>query len=69
MTKRKITLVEWDHTCADGCCYTWGTDILLDDSEVGTIYSQDHNYPLVIETVLKGLGIENIDIETVRSYG
>jgi hypothetical protein len=24
-----IELEEWDHTCGDGCCYTYGTNIYI----------------------------------------
>lgn len=31
---KKIEFREWSHTCSDGCCYTYGTLILIDGEEV-----------------------------------
>ena len=33
----KITLEYWDHTCADGCCYTTGYDVFVDGKKIGQI--------------------------------
>jgi len=32
----KIKLELYDHTCADGCCYTTGYDVYVDDEKVGS---------------------------------
>jgi hypothetical protein len=34
MKKVKITLEEWDYTCGDGCCFSYGTKIYLNDKEL-----------------------------------
>jgi hypothetical protein len=34
MKKVKITLEEWDYTCGDGCCYSYGTRIYLNGKEL-----------------------------------
>ena len=33
----KITLEYYDHTCADGCCYTTGYDVFVDGKKIGQI--------------------------------
>lgn len=33
----KIELEYWDHTCADGCCYTTGYDVFVDGEKIGSI--------------------------------
>lgn len=32
--KLKIELKYWDHTCGDGCCYSWGTAIKVNGEEI-----------------------------------
>lgn len=34
MEKAVIELVDWDHTCSDGCCYSWGTELYINGEEV-----------------------------------
>ena len=33
----KIELEYWDHTCADGCCYTTGYNVFVDGEKIGSI--------------------------------
>jgi hypothetical protein len=33
----EITLEYYDHTCADGCCYTTGYDVFVDGEKIGSI--------------------------------
>jgi hypothetical protein len=33
----KITLEYYNHTCADGCCDTYGYDVFLDGEKIGSI--------------------------------
>lgn len=33
----KIELETYDHTCADGCCYTTGYDVYVDGEKIGSI--------------------------------
>ena len=36
MENKEITiqLNEWDHTCGDKCCYTWGTEIVVNGEKL-----------------------------------
>jgi hypothetical protein len=34
MKKIKITFQEWTHTCADGCCTSYGTKLFLNGKEL-----------------------------------
>jgi hypothetical protein len=34
MKKVKITLEEWNYTCGDGCCYSYGTKMYLNGKEL-----------------------------------
>jgi|DEB0MinimDraft_10_1074344.scaffolds.fasta_scaffold73668_2 hypothetical protein len=33
----KIELELYEHTCADGCCYTTGYDVFVDGEKIGSI--------------------------------
>ena len=33
----KITLEYYNHTCADGCCDTYGYDVFVDGEKIGSI--------------------------------
>jgi bifunctional NMN adenylyltransferase/nudix hydrolase len=35
--KLKITFKEWDYTCGDGCCTTFGTKLYLNDKELDVV--------------------------------
>lgn len=69
----KITLREWDYTCGDGCCYNYGTQILIDGKEVEH-YDEEQivntyvgcDVEVALRSVLKHLGFENVEIE--REY-
>ena len=37
----KITLESYDHTCADGCCYTTGYDVYVDGKKIGHTLGED----------------------------
>lgn len=34
MVELEIKTEPWQHTCADGCCYTWGTDVYINNEKV-----------------------------------
>lgn len=34
----KIELEFWEHTCADGCCYTTGYDVFVNGEKIGSIW-------------------------------
>ena len=56
-----IELEEWDTTCNDGCCYTYGTNIYINgeqlENEDGTSQSQ------LLTVVLNKLGYTNVKVE------
>jgi hypothetical protein len=56
-----IELKEWDHTCGDGCCYTYGTNIYVNgeqlENEDGT------NSHQLVKAVLTKLGYTNVRVE------
>ena len=37
----KIELIPYEHTCHDGCCYTSGYDVIVDDVLIGSTESED----------------------------
>lgn len=43
----EIRTESWTHTCGDGCCYTWGTDVYINGERVSQGDCDD------IETILK----------------
>lgn len=51
-----VEIREWSHTCGDGCCHTYGTDLYVDGVKVGD-RDVSNSYTLV-EELLKHLGIE-----------
>jgi hypothetical protein len=60
--KIKIKLSDWEHTCGDGCCTTFGTDVFIDGIKVsqGDYYKLD----LILDEVLRHLGfITEIECE------
>jgi hypothetical protein len=36
-----IHLEPYDHTCADGCCYTTGYDVYVDGKKIGCTIGED----------------------------
>lgn len=56
--KEKITieLKEWDHTCGDGCCYTYGIEIYVN----GKLIEGEDGYSskTALSAVLEHLGYE-----------
>ena len=56
-----IELEEWDHTCGDGCCHTYGVNIYI-NGEV--IEDQDgFNNHQLLTAVLNKLGYTNVKVE------
>ena len=37
----EITLENYEHTCADGCCYTNGYDVFIDGEKIGFTVGED----------------------------
>jgi hypothetical protein len=58
MKKEKLIIdfKDWDHTCGDGCCYTYGTDIFLNGENLEEQYAEDSRNALKV--VLEKLGYE-----------
>lgn len=42
--KVKIEFLDWDYTCADGCCTTYGTKILVDGKEIEHYASNENDF-------------------------
>jgi len=53
-----IETKDWEHTCGDGCWYTWGTDVFIDDVKVTS--GDYRNIEAILLDVLKHLGHEVI---------
>ena len=56
MEKLIIELQDWDHTCGDGCCTTYGTDIYLNGEKLEEQYAD--NSTNALKAVLEKLGYE-----------
>lgn len=60
----KIELENWDYTCADGCCYDYGTTL-----KVNGIESDNHNAGDDVETALKfTLNQLGYEVEITQKY-
>jgi hypothetical protein len=56
-----IELEEWDHTCGDGCCYTYGVNIFVNGEQ---IEDEDGSNPhQLLTAVLNKLGYKNVQVE------
>lgn len=56
-----IELEEWDHTCGDGCCHTYGVNIYINGE---LIEDQDgFNNHQLLTAVLNKLGYTNVKVE------
>lgn len=62
MKKVKIVLDEWDSTCGDGCCDTYGTTIYVDGVELD---SSEQRSSVILEKVLEYLGY---DVKVEETY-
>lgn len=51
-----IRTEEWQHTCHDGCCYTYGTSIFINEKQVTSGFSNEID--TILEDVLKHLGYD-----------
>ncbi len=61
--KLSIKTQNWSHTCGDGCCDTWGTDVFINGNKVTQGDYSDTTE--IIKEVLEHLGYEiEIDDET-----
>ena len=56
-----IELESWDHTCGDGCCFTYGVNIFVNGEQ---IEDEDGSNPhQLLKAVLNKLGYTNIRVE------
>jgi len=53
----KISLKHWDHVCADGCCYTDGVELYLNDKKCDN-QEAGRDVQDALEFVLTELGYE-----------
>jgi hypothetical protein len=37
----RIELVDYEHTCADGCCTTYGYDVYINGEKIGSTNGYD----------------------------
>jgi hypothetical protein len=56
-----IELEEWDHTCGDGCCYTYGTNIYINGEHLED--EDGHSQSQLLKAVLNKLGYTNVRVE------
>ena len=61
----KIKLNDWDHTCGDGCCYTWGTTVIINGEELDSVeMSTSNEVESGLKLILEHLGYKvEIDYE------
>jgi len=57
--KLKIELIDWDYTCGDGCCTTYGTTTIVNGVEMP---SNNQDAETILRMVLEHLGYE-VEIE------
>lgn len=63
MEKIKLEVIDWEHTCDDGCCYSWGTDVKINGEKVVTIEGDDIADTLV--SIIERLGYK---VDLTRTY-
>ena len=56
-----IELEEWDHTCGDGCCYTYGVNIYINGDQIED--EDGTNSHQLLKAVLTKLGYTNVRVE------
>jgi hypothetical protein len=63
MKKVKITLEEWDYTCGDGCCYSYGTKVYLNGKEL------KHPDPKVDDNSYVGMDVTTALLAVLKELG
>lgn len=63
MEKIKLEVIDWEHTCDDGCCTSWGTDVKINGEKVVTIEGDDIADTLV--SIIERLGYK---VDLTRTY-
>ncbi len=63
-TNRKVTVEfnEYDHTCADGCCNSWGFEVRVNGVELD---AQNLDVQTQVRQILEHLGYE---VEIINKY-
>ena len=56
--KLLIELEDWDHTCGDECCYTYGTTIYINGEQIEDEDGYDKSQ--LLTAVLNKLGYTNV---------
>jgi hypothetical protein len=56
-----IELEEWNHTCGDGCCETYGVDIFVNGERIE--YENGSNPHQLLKAVLNKLGYTDVRVE------
>ena len=56
-----IELEEWDHTCGDGCCYTYGTNIYINGELL--VDEDGMSSHQLLTAVLTKLGYTNVQVQ------
>ena len=54
MIELDIKTENWTHTCGDGCCHTYGTDVFINDEKVSQ--GDYHCIDTILIDVLESLG-------------
>lgn len=54
----EIDLIDWDHTCGDGCCYTYGQDITLNGEKLNEQNAEDSKNALTAVLTKLGYNVE-----------
>ena len=54
----EIDLIDWDHTCGDGCCYTYGQDITLNGEKLDEQNAEDSKNALTAILTKLGYNVE-----------
>ena len=55
----EITFHSWDYTCGDGCCFLYGTDVLIDGRHLDHVDASGSFPELWLGTLLAALGIRD----------
>jgi len=63
MKKVKITLEEWDYTCGDGCCTSFGTKMYLNGKEL------EHPNPEVDDNSYVGDNVTTALLAVLKELG
>lgn len=66
--KHQIILRDWDFTCGDGCCYDYGTELIV-NGEVLTKYFDSNNgdYIEQLQAIFDKIGA-NVEINKEHDY-